>query len=246
MKTLERRKRGWHLASMAAGGRKWSATMRSALAACARGGGRARVNDLICVILLIIWLLASQGRDCHAEQTVLQPQQQQQQQETPSQLFMAAAAVERQVGAPIKSVRHSKQAEEEGGFVMKMAAQSADQPGGHEGTGTEATTLQQTELETTTLPANDRATNGPAACEEADEGRIAINATRQQFVTHDQLLKASTRDEQPQAPGEMSRTGSSDAPNSRAAMPRLSFLSGKWDGHHRAERALRAAGCSCC
>ena len=120
-----------------------------------------------------------------------------------------------------------------GGFIMRTVPtiQLGNESNPFEGTTSVPATTRaaQDVAEGTTQPAHggaeQSATTTQPPFQDNSEDRIAINPSRQRFPTHDQLLNASTKDEQINlaAPG--------SGQSSRAGMSRLahasSFLSGK-------------------
>lgn len=210
-----------------------------------RARAKVRRGHRMGAAVIITVALISQIVACHQDtaptsQTFMLPAQEQLQRRASAQDVATretrASRAERV--RPVSSfVRHSKQSEEEDGFNMKTPQQRPQQQQEAGATAAhqhdEASELSERIVgeDVTTLAAASQqvevtTTSPPLVVD--DDDRIAINATRQQFLTHDQLLNASTRDEQI---AQQQQQESHSSGTRTYGMPRLafasSFLSGK-------------------
>lgn len=152
-------------------------------------------------------------------------------------LSTAAAVADGQSIRPFLGSNRQAKLDEGDGFIMRTGSslssnmeQYASDLGETKNGGKSDDELATTSQTTTAPDSSEQQTT-------TENDRIPINATRQQFLTHDQLVNASTKDEQIHVQQHMedhlkSHPSPADAStSSRSGMPRLafasSFLSGK-------------------
>jgi hypothetical protein len=141
-----------------------------------------------------------------------------------------AGTAEIPVGPFLAGGHRQAKLDEGDGFIMRTSSSSDTSAEHYANESAEAAPAAGAGSDEKTAELTTAADQRVATTTESD--RIPINATREQFLTHDQLVNASAKDEQHPA-GEQALKSSLAEPSasSRSGMPRLafasSFLSGK-------------------
>ena len=123
----------------------------------------------------------------------------------PSQLFLPPVSGDRAQFVEIFKSKGDDDEEEAGGFIMqspstppadKQQPEDSTAPSSDPGADLTTTTTTADQQQVATTSAEELTTGSSQVKVGGEEdGRIAINASRQQFQTHDQLLQRSTKDE---------------------------------------------------